>query len=304
MGVLIDGVWEPNEDYRSDAEGRFRRPRLARSATGSRRAARPARPARAASGPSRGATTSMSRSPARGRAARLIYRKLKGLETLVTLSVTHWLMLERGWTFDPGPGVDPRPDPRRARPARDLHRRGARLLRPRHRAGAVRPQDENDRQQRVGRHHPDVQFLLRRPRRHAGRLLPGGAARGDRRAQRADLRRLSTTASIAAASPRRSGPMRRRSTTCSRRSTISKPGSPTSHSSCGERVTEADWRLFTTLVRFDAVYVGHFKCNLQADRRLSRPHPLSRGALPLAGSRRDGRHFPHQASLLREPSDD
>jgi putative glutathione S-transferase len=29
----------------------------------------------------------------------------------------------------------------------------------------------------------------------------------------------------------------------------------------GDRVTEADWRLFTTLVRFDAVYFGHFKCN-------------------------------------------
>lgn len=29
----------------------------------------------------------------------------------------------------------------------------------------------------------------------------------------------------------------------------------------GDRPTEADWRLFTTLVRFDAVYVGHFKCN-------------------------------------------
>jgi len=29
----------------------------------------------------------------------------------------------------------------------------------------------------------------------------------------------------------------------------------------GERLTEADWRLFTTLVRFDPVYVGHFKCN-------------------------------------------
>jgi putative glutathione S-transferase len=28
-------------------------------------------------------------------------------------------------------------------------------------------------------------------------------------------------------------------------------------------LTEADWRLFTTLVRFDAVYVGHFKCNLR-----------------------------------------
>jgi glutathionyl-hydroquinone reductase len=29
----------------------------------------------------------------------------------------------------------------------------------------------------------------------------------------------------------------------------------------GNHLTEADWRLFTTLVRFDAVYVGHFKCN-------------------------------------------
>jgi putative glutathione S-transferase len=29
----------------------------------------------------------------------------------------------------------------------------------------------------------------------------------------------------------------------------------------GDALSEADWRLFTTLVRFDAVYVGHFKCN-------------------------------------------
>lgn len=29
----------------------------------------------------------------------------------------------------------------------------------------------------------------------------------------------------------------------------------------GNNLTEADWRLFTTLVRFDPVYVGHFKCN-------------------------------------------
>ena len=31
----------------------------------------------------------------------------------------------------------------------------------------------------------------------------------------------------------------------------------------GERITEADWRLFTTLLRFDAVYFGHFKTNRQ-----------------------------------------
>jgi putative glutathione S-transferase len=37
----------------------------------------------------------------------------------------------------------------------------------------------------------------------------------------------------------------------------------------GDRLTEADWRLFTTLLRFDPVYVGHFKCN---KRRLA-DHP-------------------------------
>ncbi len=31
----------------------------------------------------------------------------------------------------------------------------------------------------------------------------------------------------------------------------------------GKKITVADWRLFVTLIRFDAVYVGHFKCNLR-----------------------------------------
>jgi putative glutathione S-transferase len=31
----------------------------------------------------------------------------------------------------------------------------------------------------------------------------------------------------------------------------------------GDRLTEADWRLFTTMIRFDPVYHGHFKCNLR-----------------------------------------
>ncbi|HYG88194.1 MAG TPA: glutathione S-transferase family protein [Azospirillum sp.] len=45
----------------------------------------------------------------------------------------------------------------------------------------------------------------------------------------------------------------------------------------GNRLTEADWRLFTTLVRFDTVYVGHFKCN---KRRIS--------------------DYPHLSSYLRD----
>lgn len=40
----------------------------------------------------------------------------------------------------------------------------------------------------------------------------------------------------------------------------------------GQQITEADWRLFTTLIRFDAVYHGHFKCNRN---RLSEFHNIS-----------------------------
>jgi len=40
----------------------------------------------------------------------------------------------------------------------------------------------------------------------------------------------------------------------------------------GDRFTEADLRLFPTLVRFDAVYYSHFKCNL---RRIADYHNLS-----------------------------
>jgi putative glutathione S-transferase len=40
----------------------------------------------------------------------------------------------------------------------------------------------------------------------------------------------------------------------------------------GARLTEADWRLFTTLVRFDTIYYSHFKCNL---RRIADYHNLS-----------------------------
>lgn len=38
----------------------------------------------------------------------------------------------------------------------------------------------------------------------------------------------------------------------------------------GERIVETDWRLFVTLIRFDAVYHGHFKCNIR--RLVDYPH--------------------------------
>ena len=50
---------------------------------------------------------------------------------------------------------------------------------------------------------------------------------------------------------------------CSRRWTGWRSGSRTRAICASDTLTEADIRLFTTLVRFDAVYHGHFKCNIR-----------------------------------------
>ena len=56
----------------------------------------------------------------------------------------------------------------------------------------------------------------------------------------------------------------------------------------GSQTTEADWRLLTTLLRFDAVYYGHFKCNLR--RIIDYPN--------LWGYTRDLYQFPGIASTV------
>ena len=69
----------------------------------------------------------------------------------------------------------------------------------------------------------------------------------------------------------------------------------------GERITEADWRLFPTLVRFDAVYVGHFKCN----RRRIEDYPnlgnYVRELYQYPGIADTVKHGAHQGALLRQP---
>ena len=70
----------------------------------------------------------------------------------------------------------------------------------------------------------------------------------------------------------------------------------------GDRVTEADWRLFATLVRFDAVYYALFRCNLRRIVDYAAPVGLHARALPVAGRRRHGRSGPDQGPLLRQSS--
>ncbi len=69
----------------------------------------------------------------------------------------------------------------------------------------------------------------------------------------------------------------------------------------GDPLTEADWRLFTTLIRFDAVYYVLFKCNRRRIADYPEPLRLSARSLPGAGHQGHRRHRPHQAALLLQP---
>ncbi len=71
----------------------------------------------------------------------------------------------------------------------------------------------------------------------------------------------------------------------------------------GNRITEADWRLFTTLARFDPVLCRPFQVQPPADRRLPQPVRLFPRALCCARREGDGRSPPHQAPLLPQSPD-
>ena len=108
MGDLLKGAWRAEGDFPRDGTGRFVRPES------------PFRNWVTADGKP-GPTGVGGFQAAAGRyhlfvslacpwAHRtLIFRKLKGLESMVSLSVVHWLLGERGWTFDEGEGVIPDP---------------------------------------------------------------------------------------------------------------------------------------------------------------------------------------------------
>lgn len=65
----------------------------------------------------------------------------------------------------------------------------------------------------------------------------------------------------------------------------------------GDRITEADWRLFTTLIRFDPVYHGHFKCNrsriIDLPKLWGYTRELYQWPTPGGGRVADTLHFDH-----------
>ena len=192
----------------------------------------------------------------------LIFRKIKKLEDIIGLSVVHWHMGENGWTFEDGPGVVPDP----INNADFLHQ--------------VYTASEPDYTGKV-----TVPVLWDR---ETGRIVSNESA---------DIIRMMNSAfDEVGAAPGDYYPEGLRDeidqvNDCVYETVnngVYKTGFASSQEAyedavyplfetldgldarlaknrylMGDRVTEADWRLLTTLFRFDAVYYSHFKCNLR-----------------------------------------
>lgn len=192
----------------------------------------------------------------------LILRKLKGLEDMIGVSVVHWLMREEGWTFADGPGV-----------ASDTVN-GARVL---HQVYTTAAPDYTGRVTVPVLWDKQRQTIVNNESSEIIRMFNSafdgvGAAPGDYYPE-------ALRAEIDAINPRIYDNVN---------NGVYKAGFATSQTAYEEAVaplfdtldwlenhlatrrflvgnvlTEADIRLFTTLIRFDAVYVGHFKCNIR-----------------------------------------
>ena len=190
----------------------------------------------------------------------LIFRKLKGLEDMIPVSVVHWYMVENGWTFADGDGVVPDPIHDadymyQVYQAADASYTGR---------VTVPVLWDKEKQTIVSNESADIIRML-------NSAFDGiGATEGDYYPE--PLREEIDEINARVYSTVNNG--------------VYKAGFATSQEAyeeaveplfeslewldgrlstqrylLGDRITEADWRLFTTLLRFDPVYVGHFKCN-------------------------------------------
>ncbi|WP_404418078.1 glutathione S-transferase family protein [Marinospirillum sp.] len=192
----------------------------------------------------------------------LIFRKLKGLEKMIDLSVVHWYMAENGWTFQSGPGVIPDS----VNQAEFMHQVYT-TADPKYSGRVTVPVLWDKHQQTlVSNESADIIRMFN------SAFDEVGAKAGDFYPEQ--LRQEIDEVNARVYDEVNNG--------------VYKSGFATTQQAyeeaveplfkaldwlderlasrrylCGDTLTEADWRLFTTLVRFDAVYVGHFKCNLQ-----------------------------------------
>jgi putative glutathione S-transferase len=192
----------------------------------------------------------------------LIFRSLKGLEDVLPLSVVHWHMGEHGWTFEPGDGVIPDPNENVAY-LYELY-----LAADPSCSGRVTVPVLWDKATRtiVNNESSEIIRMLNSAFDHLGAL-------------EGDYYPASLRAEIDAVNERVYGTLN---------DGVYQTGFATTQEAyeaavyplfetldwledrlsrkrflVGDRLTEADIRLFTTLIRFDSVYATHFKCNLR-----------------------------------------
>ncbi|GAB4362507.1 MAG: glutathione S-transferase family protein [Kiloniellaceae bacterium] len=261
MGLLIDGVWHDKWYDTKKTGGRFERQDSAFrnwvTPDGS------AGPSGAAGFKAEAGRYHLYVSLACPWAHRtLIFRKLKKLEDLISLSVVHWHMGEEGWTFQEGRGVIP-----------DSVNGAAKL----HQVYSAAKPDYSGR--------VTVPVLWDKQR---GTIVSNESAEIIRMFNSAFDGLTGSTLDFYPKALRQEIDAVNETVYHNVNNGVYKAGFATEQEPyekafdalfatlddlearlsrqrylAGARLTEADWRLFTTLVRFDPVYHGHFKCNLK-----------------------------------------
>lgn len=261
MGYLDDGRWTSENWPRADTSGRFQRNESAFrnwiTADGS-----PGPSGRGGFAAARGRYHLYVSLACPWAHRTLIFRVLKGLQDHIGVSVTHWIMGDNGWTFDPGPGV-----------VADTHN-GVRYVHELytmsdpHYSGRVSVPVLWDTQMRciVNNESSEIIRMLNSAFEGLGATAVDfypAALRSEIDAVNAlvypNVNNGVYRAGFATTQAAYEEAVRQLFETLD-----SLEARLAAHRYlCGSVLTEADWRLFTTLVRFDAVYVGHFKCNLR-----------------------------------------
>lgn len=212
----------------------------------------------------------------------VIFRHLKGLEDMIGLSVVHWFMGEHGWTFEPDDGVIPDPI-NDARYMYEIYTAADPAY-----SGRVTIPVLWDKQGQTIVNNESSEII-----RMFNSAFDGqGATPGDYypAAMREDIDAVNEQVYDTV------------------NNGVYKSGFATTQAAydeavtalfdtldglearleghdwlCGDTLTEADWRLFTTLVRFDAVYHYHFKCNLRRVRDYPNLYGLMRRLYDMPG---------------------
>ncbi len=212
----------------------------------------------------------------------LIMRALKGLEAFVSVSVVHWRMLEHGWTFEPGEGVVSDPihgakylyEVYRAADPKYTGRATTPVLWDKKHATIVNNESSeivrmfNSAFDRVGAREGDYYpASLRSEIDSLNERIYASVNNGVYRAGFA-----TTQAAYEEAAAALFETLDWLDARLARRKYL-----------CGDVLTEADVRLLPTLLRFDLVYHGHFKCNLRRIADYEHLHAFVRRLYALPG---------------------